>query len=260
MYAPFGGGVLIGPRDTFAEGDPFLAGGGAVDLVDLDEVVWTDPPDREEAGSPNVIGAVALHAAIDALTSIGWPDIIAHDDHLAGRLRRGLAGIDGVRLLGPDHHRAHPPDRHVRRRRSPPRPGGGAPQRRIRHRRPPRLLLRPPLPHPPPRAQRTTPSPPTSRPSEPATAPRYPAPCEPAARSTPGPATSTGSSKPSPRSPTPHRRSPTSRTRPPGTTGPKPTCPDGPQQIRAQVPRAREDDSRRRERRRPASLDKESSR
>ncbi len=103
MYAPFGGGVLIGPRDTFAEGDPFLAGGGAVDLVDLDEVVWTDPPDREEAGSPNVIGAVALHAAIDALTSIGWPDIIAHDDHLAGRLRQGLASIDGVRLLGPDH-------------------------------------------------------------------------------------------------------------------------------------------------------------
>ena len=103
MYAPSGGGVLIGPRDTFAEGDPFLAGGGAVDLVDLDEVVWTDPPDREEAGSPNVIGAVALHAALDTLTSIGWPDIVAHDDHLAGRLRRGLAGIDRVRLLGPDH-------------------------------------------------------------------------------------------------------------------------------------------------------------
>jgi hypothetical protein len=56
MYAPFGGGVLIGPRDTFAEGDPFLAGGGAVDLVDLDEVVWTDPPDREEAGSPTSSG------------------------------------------------------------------------------------------------------------------------------------------------------------------------------------------------------------
>jgi selenocysteine lyase/cysteine desulfurase len=57
MYAPFGAGVLIGPRDAFTDGDPFLAGGGAVDLVDLDEVVWTDPPEREEAGSPNVIGA-----------------------------------------------------------------------------------------------------------------------------------------------------------------------------------------------------------
>ncbi len=60
MYAPFGAGTLIGPRRAFADGDPFLAGGGAVDLVDLDEVAWTDPPEREEAGSPNVVGAVAL--------------------------------------------------------------------------------------------------------------------------------------------------------------------------------------------------------
>ena len=58
--------------DRSLDGDPFLAGGGAVDLVDLDEVVWTDPPEREEAGSPNVIGAVALHAAIDELAGIGW--------------------------------------------------------------------------------------------------------------------------------------------------------------------------------------------
>jgi selenocysteine lyase/cysteine desulfurase len=101
MYAPFGAGVLIGPRAAFAEGDPFLAGGGAVDLVELDDVVWTDPPDREEAGSPNVVGAVALHAAIDTLTGLGWPAIVAHDRHIARLLREGLAGIPGVRLLGP---------------------------------------------------------------------------------------------------------------------------------------------------------------
>lgn len=100
MYAPFGSGVLIGPRDAFTAGDPFLAGGGAVDLVDLDEVVWTDPPEREEAGSPNVIGAVALHAAIDGLGRIGWPAIREHDDTLAARLRHELASIDGVRVLG----------------------------------------------------------------------------------------------------------------------------------------------------------------
>jgi selenocysteine lyase/cysteine desulfurase len=100
MYAPFGAGVLVGPRVAFAEGDPFLAGGGAVDLVDLDEVVWTDPPEREEAGSPNVIGAVALHAAIDTLTGIGWDSVRRHDDELAAQLRRGLADIAGVRLLG----------------------------------------------------------------------------------------------------------------------------------------------------------------
>ena len=100
MYAPFGAGVLIGPRRVFATGDPFLAGGGAVDLVDLDEVVWTDPPEREEAGSPNVLGAVALHAAITELSRIGWDAITAHDRAMSDRLHRGLARIDGVRVLG----------------------------------------------------------------------------------------------------------------------------------------------------------------
>ena len=101
MYAPFGAGVLVGPRRAFADGDPFLAGGGAVDLVDLDEVVWTEPPEREEAGSPNVVGAIALHAAIDELDRIGWSPIEAHDRALARQLRSGLASVDGVRLLGP---------------------------------------------------------------------------------------------------------------------------------------------------------------
>jgi selenocysteine lyase/cysteine desulfurase len=101
MYAPFGAGVLIGPRRAFADGDPFLAGGGAVDLVDLDEVLWTAPPEREEAGSPNVIGAVALHAAIDTLTAIGWPALVSHERRIGATLRRGLAAIPGVRLLGP---------------------------------------------------------------------------------------------------------------------------------------------------------------
>ena len=101
MYAPFGAGVLVGPRASFADGDPFLAGGGAVDLVDLDGVEWTDPPEREEAGSPNVLGAVALHAAIDELGRIGWEPIAEHDAGLAGRLRAGLATLGRVRLLGP---------------------------------------------------------------------------------------------------------------------------------------------------------------
>ena len=101
MYAPFGTGVLIGPRSTFAEGAPLLVGGGAVKLVDLDEVLWTEPPEREEAGSPNVIGAVALHAAVDAYDAIGWDAIVAHEVALADRLRRGLDALDGVQLLGP---------------------------------------------------------------------------------------------------------------------------------------------------------------
>ncbi|HEX7166801.1 MAG TPA: aminotransferase class V-fold PLP-dependent enzyme [Acidimicrobiales bacterium] len=103
MYAPYGAGALVGAARVFRVGDPFLAGGGAVDLVDLDEVVWTDPPEREEAGSPNVIGAVAMAAAIEALEDIGWDAILEHEHEreLATRLKGGLAAIDGVRLLGP---------------------------------------------------------------------------------------------------------------------------------------------------------------
>jgi len=102
MYAPFGAGALVGPRDVFADGDPFLAGGGAVDLVDLDEVIWTDPPEREEAGSPNVLGAIALHEAIEELDRLGWSQIQNHDLDIAARLRSGLEAVSAVTLLGPD--------------------------------------------------------------------------------------------------------------------------------------------------------------
>ena len=101
LYAPFGSGALIGPRSQFETGEPFLAGGGAVDLVGLDEVVWTAPPDREEAGSPNVVGAVALEASIGAVAAIGWEAIGAHEDALVERMAKGLRAIDGVQLLGP---------------------------------------------------------------------------------------------------------------------------------------------------------------
>ncbi len=101
LYAPFGAGALVGPRRVFSSGEPFLAGGGAVDLVDLDEVLWTDPPEREEAGSPNVIGAVAMGAALREIGRIGWDAVREHESALARRLRSGLAAIDGVTLLGP---------------------------------------------------------------------------------------------------------------------------------------------------------------
>ena len=101
LYAPYGAGALIGPREVFATGDPFLAGGGAVDLVDLDEVIWTEPPEREEAGSPNVIGAVAFGAAMDELERVGWGRIGDHEAALSHRLHEGLRAIDGVHVLGP---------------------------------------------------------------------------------------------------------------------------------------------------------------
>lgn len=101
LYAPFGAGALIGPASAFASGLPFLVGGGAVELVDLDSVIWSPPPEREEAGSPNVVGAVALGAALAEIGRVGWEAMHAHESAVGDALRSGLATIDGVRLLGP---------------------------------------------------------------------------------------------------------------------------------------------------------------
>ncbi len=107
LYAPFGAGALIGPRRVFETGDPFLAGGGAVDLVDLDEVIWTEPPEREEAGSPNVVGAVAFATALTELGRIGWNAVRAHETALSARLHLGLRAIEGVHVLGPEPETGH---------------------------------------------------------------------------------------------------------------------------------------------------------
>jgi cysteine desulfurase/selenocysteine lyase len=67
MYAPFGSGALVAPRDFFTDGPPGLMGGGAVDLVTLNDVLWAPLPDKEEAGTPNLIGICAMAKAMDVL-------------------------------------------------------------------------------------------------------------------------------------------------------------------------------------------------
>lgn len=99
MYAPYGVGVLVAPRDFFT-GAPEVMGGGAIDIVTWDDTVWTDLPDREEAGSPNVIGAVALGVAIETLIDLGFDEMLRHETELGGRLLDGLSGIKGVGVLG----------------------------------------------------------------------------------------------------------------------------------------------------------------
>jgi selenocysteine lyase/cysteine desulfurase len=107
MYAPFGTGALIGPRELFLETAPEYQGGGTVDAVTLDEVLWADTPDREEAGSPNVIGAVALAAAANALMDVGMDAIAEHENELVVRALERLARVPGLRIYGEtDPHRA----------------------------------------------------------------------------------------------------------------------------------------------------------
>ncbi len=101
MYAPFGAGALVAPRALFADGEPLLVGGGAVAAVSHDDVVWADGPDREEAGSPNVLGVVALAAAADDLQRQGWSDVLAHEHALVTALDAELATVPGLVRHGP---------------------------------------------------------------------------------------------------------------------------------------------------------------
>jgi cysteine desulfurase / selenocysteine lyase len=100
MYAPFGTGALIGRRDTFEAGDPDFSGGGTVELVTLDQVVWAEPPDKEEAGSPNTVGAIALGAAIHQLEKVGMEQVAQHEAELTAYALERLKGIPGVQLYG----------------------------------------------------------------------------------------------------------------------------------------------------------------
>ncbi|WP_082777643.1 aminotransferase class V-fold PLP-dependent enzyme [Microtetraspora glauca] len=111
LYAPFGAGALVGRADWLAGAAPYLLGGGAVTSVGADgeETSWSDDPEvRHEAGTPNVLGAIALAAACDALAATGWTALVREEERLVARLRAGIAGIEGVRelsLWGPDHPR-----------------------------------------------------------------------------------------------------------------------------------------------------------
>ncbi|MFB9840421.1 aminotransferase class V-fold PLP-dependent enzyme, partial [Actinoallomurus acaciae] len=88
---------LVGRADWLRAAEPYLFGGGATASVG-DQVVWSaDPQARHEAGTPNVLGVVALAAACEALTD--WDTLIAEEERLLTRLRAGLAAIPGVREL-----------------------------------------------------------------------------------------------------------------------------------------------------------------
>jgi selenocysteine lyase/cysteine desulfurase len=100
LYAPYGTGALVGRRDLFERGDPDQRGGGTVEIVTVDEVVWAEPPDRDEAGSPNVVGAVALGLALRWLAEIGMETVAAHEAELTGHALRRLGRIPGVRVFG----------------------------------------------------------------------------------------------------------------------------------------------------------------
>lgn len=98
MYAPFGIGVLIGPQETFLKGTSEFVGGGTAETVTHDWIVWEKPPHNEEAGTPNLMGVVALVAAIKTLTTLGMKNIDRYENQLTNYANSKLKSISGLTI------------------------------------------------------------------------------------------------------------------------------------------------------------------
>ena len=99
LYAPYGAGILVGRRDWLDAAPPYMAGGGAVRRVTLAGTTWADAPARHEGGTPNVVGAVAIAAACEAIAALPAGALERHEESLRRLLTEGLAGIEGVQVL-----------------------------------------------------------------------------------------------------------------------------------------------------------------
>ncbi|MFW5995622.1 MAG: aminotransferase class V-fold PLP-dependent enzyme, partial [Halanaerobiaceae bacterium] len=98
MYAPFGAGVLITPAGLLSRGWPEYSGGGTVKLVTRERVQWKNPPQKEEAGSPNIMGVIALAEAVKKLQELGLDRIAAAEEKLFRYTYRKLKEIKGIHL------------------------------------------------------------------------------------------------------------------------------------------------------------------
>ncbi|MBX3593457.1 cysteine desulfurase [Sphingomonas sp.] len=102
LYGPTGIGVLWGRRDLLEAMPPYQGGGSMIDRVTFGGTTYAPPPGRFEAGTPHIVGVIGLHAAIDYVDGIGLDSIHAHETALVHRTRTTLAGLNSVRLFGPE--------------------------------------------------------------------------------------------------------------------------------------------------------------
>lgn len=101
MCGPTGIGVLYGRRAVLDTLPPDETGGGMVTSVDYEGARWKPAPERFEAGTPHVAGAIGLAAACDYLDGLGRAEIARHDNALAALAYDKLSTLPGIRLLGP---------------------------------------------------------------------------------------------------------------------------------------------------------------
>lgn len=102
LYGPTGIGVLWGRSELLAAMPPYQGGGSMIDKVTFEKTTYAAPPTRFEAGTPHIVGVVGLAAAIDYVESVGIGAIHAHECALVRQARGALAGLNSVRLFGPE--------------------------------------------------------------------------------------------------------------------------------------------------------------
>jgi cysteine desulfurase/selenocysteine lyase len=101
LYGPTGIGVLWGRAELLGAMPPWQGGGAMIDRVTFERTTYAPPPQRFEAGTPHIAGAVGLAAAIDYVQAIGIEAIHAHESALVAEAQDALTGINAIRLFGP---------------------------------------------------------------------------------------------------------------------------------------------------------------
>jgi cysteine desulfurase/selenocysteine lyase len=100
LYGPTGIGVLYGRYDLLAEMQPFNGGGEMIQEVSEDRITYGEPPYRFEAGTPAIVQAIGLGAALDYITSIGKERIRAHETELVKYAHERLRELNSIRIIG----------------------------------------------------------------------------------------------------------------------------------------------------------------
>ncbi|MGL4730818.1 MAG: aminotransferase class V-fold PLP-dependent enzyme [Clostridium sp.] len=100
FYAPFGSGALLGPKNIFKNCTPDHVGGGTIDFVMHDFIKWADSPDRHEAGTPNVLGALATVSAIKQFENLGMKNIENYERYLTKYATTNMLSIPNIIIYG----------------------------------------------------------------------------------------------------------------------------------------------------------------
>jgi cysteine desulfurase / selenocysteine lyase len=102
LYGPTGIGCLWGRSELLQILPPWQGGGAMIEKVTFEETTFADPPARFEAGTPHIVGAVGLHAAVNWVEKLSLDAIHAHECALVAEARGALSTIPGVTLYGPE--------------------------------------------------------------------------------------------------------------------------------------------------------------